>query len=84
MPGEVERPEWLDRFHGETTEWLMLEPGGSIKYTRAKDQEEALIDALIQGIEPSDTHDIRPRVNRREAKLMPNPEFFQKLEQLLE
>lgn len=80
----VPRPDWLDRFSGENTEWLLLTPGGGIKYCRARDQEEALVKALELGVRPEETHDIRPRVGRSDAELMPNSEFIQKLGQLTE
>jgi len=80
----VDRPEWMDRLRGETTEWLLYTSSGSIKYIRARTQVEALKKAVRRGIEVSDTNDIRPRVGRRDARLMSNREFAAKLGEIAE
>lgn len=85
MSDDVERPEWMERFMGELTEWVLNTPGGGVKFVRARSQEEALRKAVsFEEVEVSGTHDVRPRVGRSDARLMPEREFLQRLRELVE
>lgn len=67
----------------KTNRWLVVEPGGGVKYFYAENQEEALVKALKAGIVPSSTNMVRPQEGKdKDAELMSEREFQRKKEKL--